>query len=76
MCVGRKPAPPETPAQVPEAAQAPIAASRRERGGTDASRRRRAAGQAAGGTGVGTILTGARGVTDGGATAAKTLLGQ
>ena len=75
MCTGRSPSAPVPPPRVPEAAQAPVVASRRERGGTDESRRRRAAGKVAGGIGVGTILTGARGVTDTGATAAKTLLG-
>lgn len=69
MCLGSPSAPPP-PAQAPEAARAPVAPARRA-GTDDAARRRRA-----GGVGEGTILTGARGIQDGGSTAVKTLLGQ
>jgi len=75
MCGGRSPSAPSAPPRVPEAAQTPVTASQRSRSGGDLERRRRAQGQA-GGVGVGTILTGSRGVSDGAATATKTLLGQ
>ncbi len=65
---------PATPAKQPEAAQTPVVAPTARRRDDDAKRRRRAG--AAGGLGVGTILTGPRGVTEGAATSAKTLLGQ
>lgn len=77
MCVGpfkpKQSAPPKQPARVPEAAATPAVepstpAGRRN---TDEIRRRRA-----GGVGTGTILTGARGVQNGGTTATKTLLGE
>lgn len=69
MCVGGGGSAPAPPAQVPEAPQTP-APSARIGGDSDAARRRRAA------AGTGTILTGPRGITDGAATAPKTLLGQ
>jgi hypothetical protein len=69
MCLG-SPSAPVPPAQAPEAARAPVTPSRRT-GVDDATRRRRA-----GGVGEGTILTGSRGIQDGGTTAVKTLLGQ
>jgi len=75
MCVGplkpKVPEAPPPPAKVPEAAATPATAPN-TRGNNDASRRRRAAG----GAGVGTILTGSRGVTNGASTSTKTLLGQ
>lgn len=73
MCVGPlapdTPAPPPPPPVVPEAAKAPTPAITRNN--IDAQRRKRAAGT----SDRSTILTGARGVTDGAATAQKTLLG-
>lgn len=69
MCIGGSPKAPAPPPRTPEAPTTPDVSRRRD---TDDERRRRAAG----GEGVGTILTGARGVTDGAATASKTLLGQ
>ena len=74
-CLPRRSAPPpEPPPIVPEAAVAPelpTGASTRT-SVTDDARRRRAAG----GSGTGTILTGSRGVSTGGSTALKSLLGQ
>ena len=72
MCTGGPSAPPPAP-KAPEAARAPEAATstRDSATRTDAQRRRKAAGG-----GGGTILTSARGVQDGAATAQKTLLGQ
>lgn len=66
----KTPEAPVIPPKTPEAARAPETPIRRDVG--DAARRRRAAG----GSSRSTILTGARGVTDGAATAQKTLLGQ
>jgi len=74
MCVGRSPQATPPPEKTPEAARAPVApsiATSRTSATDDAARRRRA-----GGTGTGTILTGARGIQDGAAPVAKTLLGQ
>lgn len=70
MCGGRSAAP-APPPRAPEAAQLPVTPSVRAPREADARRR-----AAAGGTGRGTILTSARGVQDGGATAQKTLLGE
>lgn len=70
MC-GGSPSAPTPPPQVPEAPQAPAARTTEGRG-ADEQRRRAAAGKG----GRSTILTSARGVQDGAATAAKTLLGQ
>lgn len=70
MCAGT-PSAPTPPPLAPEAPRAPEA--RTGDTAADRDRRRRAA---AGGGGRSTILTGARGVQDGGATAQKTLLGQ
>ena len=75
MCIGGSPKAPAAPAALPEAPQTPevpLTASGTA-AGSDDERRRRAA---AGGTGQSTILTGARGITDGAATQAKTLLGE
>ena len=71
MC-GGSPSAPTPPPVVPEAAQAPVTPGGRDAAGRDVQRRRTAAG----GAGRSTILTGARGVQDGAATAQKTLLGQ
>lgn len=70
MC-GGSPTPTPPPA-VPEAPTAPDTSARGE-GQVDRDKRRRAV---ASGQDGGTILTGSRGVTNGGATATKTLLGQ
>ena len=70
MCGGSPSAPPPPPA-LPEAPRAPDVAP--ATGVSDADRRRRAA--AGGETPRSTILTSARGVTDGAATTTKTLLG-
>lgn len=70
MCGGTPRAPTPPPA-VPEAPRAP--AVKQDGTTADRDRRRRAA---AGGTGQSTILTGSRGVQDGGTTTTKTLLGQ
>lgn len=68
MCVGGGSSP-AAPARIPEAPVTPTPSG--GAGDSDAARRRRAA------AGTGTILTGPRGITDGGAaTAPKTLLGQ
>lgn len=72
MCLGGSPSAPPPPAKAPEAARAPVTPSRRARAGVDDAARRRRAG----GVGEGTILTGSRGIQDGGTTAVKTLLGQ
>lgn len=72
MCVGstpKAPAPPPTPPAAPTAPDTSTGMS-----AADTDRRRRAAAAGTGATS--TILTGPRGVQDGGATAAKTLLGQ
>jgi hypothetical protein len=69
MC-GGSPSAPTPPPAVPEAPRAPEVSGR---GGEDADVRRR---RAATGAGRSTILTGARGVQDGAATAQKTLLGE
>ena len=73
MCGGSPsaPTPPPPPAALPEAPRAPEISGRAGAEGADVRRRR-----AATGTGRSTILTGARGVQDGGATAQKTLLGE
>lgn len=68
MC-GGSPTAPTPPPRLPEAAVAPAPSQRR---GGDERRRRTAAGEDS----RSTILTGARGVQDGGATVQKTLLGQ
>jgi hypothetical protein len=70
MCTGAPSAPPP-PARAPEAPRLPDAGAPRA-GDTEARRRRAAAGTSS----TSTILTGARGVQDGAATATKTLLGQ
>ena len=70
MC-GGSPSAPAPPPQLPEAPHAPEARTSEGRG-ADERRRRAATGQ----SGRSTILTSARGVQDGGATAQKTLLGQ
>lgn len=72
MCGGSPSAPPPPPV-TPEAPAAPVAPSGRTELDQDKRRRAAAAGQAGGRS---TILTGARGVTEGAATATKTLLGQ
>ena len=72
MCTGS----PNAPAPPPAAPQAPTTPAPKEGGSTaDRDKRRRAAASGSPG-GRGTILTGARGVQDGAATAQKTLLGQ
>lgn len=72
MCIGGSSAP-ALPPQLPEAAQLPEAPVTGTTVGRD--KRRRAA--ATGDTGAGdTILTSSRGVTQPGATATKTLLGE
>ena len=71
MC-GSSPNAPPPPAQIPEAPRAPDISSS-QAGGADKRRRAVSSGQARGRS---TILTSARGVTDGAATATKTLLGQ
>jgi len=70
MC-GGSPSAPTPPPAVPEAPRAPVISSR---DGAEADVRRRRA--AAGTADRSTILTSARGVQDGGATAQKTLLGE
>ena len=70
MCTGS----PSAPAPPPAVPEAPVAPSPTTGEDTEArDRRRRAA--AGGGSSRSTILTGARGVQDGAATAQKTLLG-
>lgn len=71
MCGGSPSAPPPPP-QVPEAPRAPDTGTS-EAGAQDRRRRAAAAGQEGGRS---TILTSARGVQNGAATATKTLLGQ
>jgi hypothetical protein len=71
MC-GGSPSAPTPPPAVPEAPTAPDTSASGE-GQADRDKRRRAA---ASGQDGGTILTSSRGVTDSGATATKTLLGQ
>ncbi|AUR93191.1 hypothetical protein NVP1185O_04 [Vibrio phage 1.185.O._10N.286.49.C2] len=71
MC-GGSPSAPAAPATLPEAPTAPDTSASGE-GQADRDKRRRAA---ASGQDGGTILTGSRGVTNSGATATKTLLGQ
>lgn len=70
MC-GGSPRAPTPPPAVPEAPRAPAVSSAEGTGDRDRRRRAAAAGQ-----GQSTILTGPRGVQDGGATATKTLLGE
>ena len=70
MC-GSSPKAPTPPAAVPEAPQAPDVAGSLSAGGRDRRRRATATGE-----GRSTILTSSRGVSDGAATATKTLLGQ
>lgn len=70
MCTG-SPNAPAPPPMLPEAPSAPD--SGRSGAGAAADKRRK---RAAAGEGRSTILTGPRGVTDTGNTAAKTLLGQ
>lgn len=70
MCGGSPSAPPPPP-QLPEAPQVPDSRGKAGRG-SDARRRRAAAGESS----RSTILTSARGVQNGSATAVKTLLGQ
>jgi hypothetical protein len=70
MC-GGSPSAPIPPPAVPEAPVAPDVSGAEGVSERDARRRRAAAG-----AGRSTILTGARGVQDGAATAQKTLLGQ
>ena len=69
MCGGKAPPPP--PAAVPETPRLPDVGG--QVGGSGADKRRRAS--AAGESGRSTILTGSRGVQNGGATVTKTLLG-
>lgn len=72
MC-GGSPDVPEAPAPPPRTPETPrTPATGESTSAVDRDRRRRAA---AAGTGAGTIITGARGVTDNAATATKTLLG-
>ena len=71
MCGGSPSAPPPPPA-VPEAPRAPDVGASQISADEDKRRRARASGQG----GRSTILTSARGVQDGAATATKTLLGQ
>ena len=71
MCGGSPSAPPPPP-QLPEAPRAPDVGSS-EAGDADKRRRAAASGQAGGRS---TILTSARGVSDGVSTSTKTLLGQ
>jgi hypothetical protein len=70
MCTG-SPNAPAPPAALPEAPTMPDANSSASASAADKRRRRAAVGG-----GNSTILTGPRGVETGGATAAKTLLGQ
>lgn len=72
MCGGSPSAPPPPP-QVPEAPRAPDTGTGEAAGAQDRRRRAAASGQEGGRS---TILTSARGVQDGAATATKTLLGQ
>jgi len=65
------PTAPALPPVAPEAPRAPDASTSGASENADARRRRAAAGESS----RSTILTGARGVEDGGATAQKTLLG-
>jgi len=69
MCMGNSPDAPAPPPVAPEAAQMPVASSAVSTNSADRRRRLNAMGG-------GTIITGSRGVTDGGNTAVKTLLGQ
>ena len=71
MCVS-SPSAPAPPAAVPEAPVTPSP----DTGASTADRDKRRRAAAAGGADRSTILTSARGVTDGAATAQKTLLGQ
>lgn len=71
MCVGSPSAPPPPPT-VPEAPRLPDTGAGEGAAASDRRRRAAAGGQSRGGT----ILTSARGVQDGTATATKTLLGQ
>ena len=71
MCAGSPQAPPPPP-RAPEAPRMPEGAADASTADADRRRRARAGGQSQGGT----ILTGAGGVQNGGATATKTLLGQ
>jgi len=71
MC-GGSPRAPAPPPAVPEAPRAPDVGSSQAAQGADKRRRASAAGQEGGRS---TILTSSRGVTDGAATATKTLLG-
>jgi len=70
MCTGSAPSAPPPPARLPEAPRTPGASDTGT--GEDQERRRKRASASRGGT----ILTSPRGVTDSGATAQKTLLGQ
>lgn len=70
MC-GGSPSAPTPPPTVPEAPRAPAVDTSEGAAVTDRRRRAAAAGQ-----GQSTILTGARGVQNGAATATKTLLGE
>jgi len=78
MCIGSSsPAPPAAPVAppvAPEAPRMPETPASRSGAASTASADRRRRGVAAGRTG--TILTGSRGVTESGATATKTLLGE
>ena len=67
MCIGSTPSAPAAPAQLPEAPTAPVTGV--APGDVEKRRKRAAAGES------GTILTGPRGIQDGAATTAKTLLG-
>lgn len=72
MCVGGTPAAPAPAARLPEAPQAPTAPTGAGGMSADERRRRAAAGQGR----AGSILTGPRGIEGGGATKAKSLLGE
>ena len=72
MCSGGSRSTPAPPPLLPEAPQLPEQPSVGKAGSTDRKRRAAATGNTEGGT----ILTGSRGVTQPGATATKTLLGE
>lgn len=72
MC-GGSPSAPVAPPALPQAPTLPEQRSGESVADRDERRRRAASGEA---DGRSTILTGSRGVTDGAATAQKTLLGQ